>query len=302
MVKKKMNNFYENLFIGNYTTISDKEKEVKNLIKSMLIRTSEMFTYENLPETIPQNILELMVQTAGYCGIIKFNDKFYAVNGGVSGEPSPYHTPTNLIVANPALKLIKTYIIDTDCVIIPNDSLYLGLIPICNKYASLLIENEISIRVATINKRIPNIITANTDKAKKDGERYLSKVENGDLGIYANSAFLDSVNIKPYNPPNTSITDLIEMEQYLKASWYNELGLNANYNMKRESINSVEAQLDDDALIPLPENMLRCRQKAVEKINNMFGLNISVDLSSSWRVRADENIKVDKEGDNIDDK
>ena len=39
------------------------------------------------------------------------------------------------------------------------------------------------------------------------------------------------------------VKDLVSMldeeyQQYLKASWMNDLGLSANYNMKREAINS----------------------------------------------------------------
>ena len=75
---------------------------------------------------------------------------------------------------------------------------------------------------------------------------------------------------------------MIESEQYIKASWYNDLGLNANYNMKRESINSGESQLNDDALLPLIDDMLQCRKNAIEKINSMFDTSISVSLASAW--------------------
>jgi len=76
--------------------------------------------------------------------------------------------------------------------------------------------------------------------------------------------------------------------QYTKASWFNELGLNANYNMKRESINSDESQLNDDALLPLVDDMLNCRRLAAEKVNAMFGTSISVDFASSWQDNQQE--------------
>jgi hypothetical protein len=52
--------------------------------------------------------------------------------------------------------------------------------------------------------------------------------------------------------------------------------------MKRESINSNEAQLNDDMLTPLIDDMLFVRQRQVGKINDMFGTNISVRLGSAW--------------------
>ena len=53
--------------------------------------------------------------------------------------------------------------------------------------------------------------------------------------------------------------------------------------MKRESINSGESQLNNDALYPLIDDMLNNRKQAIDKVNKMFNTNISVELSSSWK-------------------
>ena len=111
---------------------------------------------------------------------------------------------------------------------------------------------------------------------------------------------MEGIKTQPYGiTSNTNIlTNLIESEQYIKASWYNDLGLNANYNMKRESINSGESQLNDDALLPLVDDMLRCRQNAIKKVNEKFGTNISIDLYSAWK---DNEIELNSEQNNIDE-
>ena len=74
----------------------------------------------------------------------------------------------------------------------------------------------------------------------------------------------------------------------MKASLYNELGLQSNYNMKRESINSGESQLNEDMLHPLIDDMLRERQIALEKVNAMFGTNITVEFNSAWEINERE--------------
>jgi hypothetical protein len=113
----------------------------------------------------------------------------------------------------------------------------------------------------------------------------LKDVEDGKLGVVADNVFLDGIRVQPYGQSsNTStITNLIELMQYEKASLYNELGLNANYNMKRETIVSNEAQMNNDSLLPLVDDMLEMRRKGAEKVNKMFGTNITVDYSSSWK-------------------
>ena len=67
-----------------------------------------------------------------------------------------------------------------------------------------------------------------------------------------------------------------------KASFFNDIGLQANYNMKRESINDSEAGMNEESLKPFIDDMLESRQEAIKRINEQFDTNISVKLSSSW--------------------
>lgn len=96
-----------------------------------------------------------------------------------------------------------------------------------------------------------------------------------------------------------TFTDLIEYQQYLKASWFNEIGLNANYNMKREKLSTTESQMNSDALLPLVDDMLEQRRLGVEKVNEMFGTNITVDFCSSWKklIEEFESNQLDSGGD-----
>lgn len=269
--------------------IEDKRQLVEMYMNYMLCRTQQMFKWEGLPDTIPQRSLELYIQTNGNCVIAEVEGSLYAFVGGLGGEPDPYYMPTLYTVANPALNLSKAYKINEDCVVVPNDSLYFGLIPMFRKYATQLTENDISMNLVDINTRVQSLLAAQDDRTRASAEKYLKDVYDGKLGVIAETAFLDGIKVSPYaNHNSDGLTNLIEYHQYLKAGWFNELGLNSNYNMKRESINSEEAQLNDDALLPLIDDMLLRRQEAAERINAMFGTNITVSLSSAWEDNAIE--------------
>lgn len=260
----------------------------------MLNRTQSMFKWDGLPETIPQRVLELYLQTNGNVCFAEVNGSLYVFTGALGGEPDVYYMPTIYTVANPALKFSKTLTIDSDCIVISNDAMYIGLLPLFTRYASMLTETELSIKIATINSRIIDLISASDDVTKESALKYLTDIESGKQGVIAERAFLDGVRTQPYgSSANTNtITNLIELEQYEKASWFNELGLNANYNMKRESINADESQLNNDALLPLVDDMLHQRELGAEKVNKMFGTNITVSLASSWE---DNQIEVNLE-------
>ena len=267
----------------NYDPANKRENE-NQFITYMLNRTQSMFKWSGLPDTIPERILELFLQIEGHCCFYQYEDSLYVFFGGLGGKPDVYYMPTIYTIANPALGISKNLKIDDECIVMSNDSMYRGLMPLFTRYAAAMTETELSISIATKNSRIISLISAPDDRTKSSAEHYLDQVDKGRLGVIAENAFLEGIKTQPYgSAANTNvITNLIELMQYQKASWFNELGLNANYNMKRESLNSEESQLNNDALLPLVDDMLKCRRKAAEKVNEMFGTDISVDLASSW--------------------
>lgn len=284
--------YFGNSF-GDIIDFTDKNANATQYVAYMLNRVQSMLKYEGLPATLPKRNLVLMLQTNGWVCIpdpTYFDGKMYAFTGGLGGEPDPYYMPTICTVANPALNFSKNLAIGTECVIVPHDSLYIGLLPMFTRYASMLAENDISIRIADINARIINLISAGDDNSLKGAQKFISDIESGKLGVAAENAFLDGIRAQPYASGSASnnITQLIELQQYLKAGWFNDLGLNANYNMKREAINSTEAQLNDDALLPLVDDIVSAQQTAFNRVNELYGTNIRVSLASAWEDRQKE--------------
>ncbi len=261
-----------------------KDRAVRNYVEYMLIRSLSMFDYSGLPDTIPKRALETYLQMNGLVCVFEHNGDLYCSFGGWGGEPDAYYTPTKFIVANPYLNVFETFTIGENCVVIRNDSLYKGLRPMFQRYATQLMENDISMQVAGINSRIVSLIDAPDDRTRESAEAYLRKVENGELGVIAGNAFLDGIRTEQFASSNHSglLSALIELQQYYKASWFNELGLQANYNMKREAINANEAQMNEDSLLPLIDDMIQCRKEGFEQVKDLFGVDVSVEFASSW--------------------
>ena len=44
--------------------------------------------------------------------------------------------------------------------------------------------------------------------------------------------------------------------------------------------------MNNDALLPLVDNMLKCRQDGFNRVNAKYGTNIKVSLNSSWESNA----------------
>lgn len=286
--------------INNYSWFDGKYNKTEMLdsyVRYFLARLQCMFKYEGLPDTIPAKWFEHYLLCNGNCIIARVNDDLYALTGGMGNDATPYYIPAGYIVANPWLQteggtLSKQYWTETidingehheqDAVIIFNDTYSQGVLPMLNRYCSQLVENDISLNIADILARATINISASDDKTKASAELYLKRLRDGQLGVMSEQAFIEGLNIREFHYVAQSITPLIEYHQYIKASLFNELGLNSNYNMKRESINSNESQLNDDMLHPLIDNMLKERREGIARVNEFFGTDITVSFDSAW--------------------
>lgn len=281
-----------NRLLEGSSLYNPREKETAALhhIEYMLARTQRMFHYEGLPDTIPARMLELYLQINGCVAVAEHDGGVYAYTGGLGGEPDVYYQPTVYTIANPAQGWSSNLTIGKDCIVIRNDSLYLGLIPLFRRYATALTENELSLYIADINSRMISMISATDDRTIDSARKYLDDIERGKLGVIGDNAFLEGLKAQPLLSASSrgGVLDLMEYEQYLKSSWYNEIGLDSNYNMKRERLNTAEVEMNNDSLAPLVDDMLESRKEGIKQVNEMFNLSIEVSLSSAWEQNREE--------------
>lgn len=273
----------------DFTYCTDKQRVFEHYCKYMFTRTQSMFVYEGLPDTIPVQWLEQYLQRNGSCCIAEHEGKLYALLGNAGGEYDEYYQPTIYVVANPWLNLSKTFKIGEDCVYCRNDYDALGLNPLICRYAGLMTENLLTVRLADINMRMMNLLSAPDDNTLQSTKQYLKDLEEGKLGVVGETPFFDGLKLQSKNLGSGDyMIQFIELQQYLKGSLYNELGINANFNMKREALSGQELAMNDDALMPLIDDMLKQRRAMCDNLNQMFGLNVSVDYGSTWHSNVVE--------------
>lgn len=252
-------------------------------------RMQAAFQYTGLPETIPQDMLERYIMLDGICAVAEVDGSLYALPGKRGGKCDAYFRGTRWIGANPWLGVSYDYEIGKECEVIRNDSSEIGLLPLFERYSSLMAENLITIRSAEILMRMHSIITVSGDSSKKAAELYLQQIEEGKIGCICDPLFTGGdngrTNIQTTTGGSASyITQIIELQQYLDAKWYNDIGIDANWNSKREVLNDGESEMNSASLLPLFDDMLNQRKRCLENINKMFGTSISVSPASSWEV------------------
>ena len=284
--------------------VKDKKQSANSYYRYFLARLSRMFEYKNLPDTIPHEVLDRYLMNNGIACITKVNGELYVFYGNLGGPQDVYYRPTEFIISNPHIKTESGELFTANVPINPsyapcadatsepstqegvlmrNDTEWIGLAPMLSRYSYLMAENILTLRTADVMLRITALLTAPSDKERAAAIEYLKTMEKGELGVIGESPFFDGVKLQ--SPPSNNgsyLTQFIEYQQYLKGSIFNELGLVANYNMKREAIGKGESTLDQDAIIPLADNMLLCRQEDLKRVNDLYGTDISVQFSSAW--------------------
>ena len=275
-------------------TYTNKQANINNFVRLMLTKTLSMFDYTGLPDSLPAIELEKLLQGSGYAVLTtEYEGKLTAFNAELSGqEKDIYNRPTQALINHPLYN--GTVDLDKNAVLIRNDDEQQGLMWLFEKYGAMINETDISMIVLNYNKRIQTLISANDDATVESARAYLDKVINGELGVIGESKLFDSLKVSPTstNQSNTT-TDLVELQQYLKATLFNEIGMNAPYNMKRERLTDDEVQANTDNLRPLVDNMLRNRKEGLDKVNELFDTNISVDFGSIWKTETVDDDSVD---------
>lgn len=245
--------------------------------------------FEYTPKDDLTFYLDRILFRNGYAFIHKVDGVLYALEGSLTGLLDPYMEHRDISLVNEALNLAVIVPV-TDGVLVRNTNNKFPVKRLIERYCALMEETETTIRTDMVLTRLMLILSCSDDKTKQSCDTFLKNIVEGELSTIMSSAFFDGVKVHGTPVTGNLFSQLIEMSQYLKGSLLNDLGINANYNMKREALGSNEAALNDDFLLPLVGNMLIERKRGLEAVNKRFGTSYDVRLSSVW-----ETVKLEDE-------
>lgn len=292
MNKQEKRDFYNGM--GNIRKYNPKSKSVNvvDYLDMLYNKTLTMFLYTDLPETLPFEELEKLLQVNGKCWVGELEGNLVALSINYRYDNvDVYNRPIYADVYIPNSKETKTIKL-SDGVVFRNDYLEKGLSKIFEKYSYLISESELTLYLVNLWKRTEKVFTANDDGTVESVREYLSKVEDGELGVIVSNMLFDSLNVKTYGDSGGSLKELIEYDNYIKSQLYSEIGLYSNENMKKERLVVSEIETGLNSIYPLVDNMYNSRIKSIKQLNEKFNLNVDIEFTSSWEYRLNlgENI------------
>lgn len=252
--------------------------------KWLLSKTCSCFYLKNLPETLDEFYIISNLLIDGDICITKFNDELYACIGAPGGKPDEYYKPSVYTIANPILgsKIVTDGV---DGVIVYNTPLdaYIsgGLYGLISQTATLLADNIVSINCCQINSRVTAITTADSPAQRIEAEATLKSMYAGHPFKVVGSDIIDKIAVNPIATANTSqnLAELIELHNYIIANYFQSIGIKSNDIRKKAHVLQDEIDSQNDYLQISILELLTSWQSGFDKVNEMFGTDIHVELN-----------------------
>ena len=248
------------------------------------------FQWINLPDTVDARYMELILCERGK--VCFFQDElvgFMALSVNEYGNLNVYNYPTEHgIYAVNGYNKNRTI---EDSVVIYNNYLRLPTVLTLSLYAERLSKIQRTIDVNIGACKTPYIIVA-TENQRLALENAFNQIdENKPALFFTNEMNLD--NIKALDLKTPYVSDKLTL---LKHDVWNEamtfLGIENSNTDKKERMITDEVNSNDGQIEASRFNMLDARLEACEKINKMFGLNISCKFRNDNVQKAYEKARI----------
>lgn len=251
--------------------------------------------FEGIPETVDETFFKLILYTQGK---ITFFDgqkideaasQLLALNCSRAAEPTVYYIPRQVLVTNPRLKKSYTLTPGTDCEVIylsEADKYNLseingGLYNLIERTATMLADNDISINIAQKNTRLVNLVSGDTQNTVDSIKAVIASMYEGNPTIVVKSSLIDKLQGVPIiqNSTNNNLIELIQVQQYIISHFYEQIGLTTHDQMKKERLITAEINDNIDLAIFNIDDILESIQEGLQRVNAMFGCNITARLN-----------------------
>lgn len=263
--------------------------------RQLYMKLFSVFRFDGIPEIQDLDFLQETLFRDGVMGcFIPRNSAFpVLLNGSPTGYNMFYH-PSQFIVANPVIG-DYTLTIGVDCELLDlghvNGDFY-SFDPLVVRYASLLASIDGSLNMTLMNSRVAQVFTSDSNATLKTMQKIYDDVSEGKPAVFLAKGLRDDVEMKPYfnNVKNTYIgTELLQDRQTIMNQFLTEIGINNANTQKRERLITAEADSNQGEVKAIVDEVLDRMNICFDKINAMFGTNMSVSLNT--KVVGDSNME-----------
>ena len=253
--------------------------------KYLLQKAMSVFEWD-LPETWNKDYFLYVLYCWGYVAVIN-TDKFGVIPQGCGLKGyDVFYAPTHAVIANPLLSGILEPRIGTQCELLKLQPDFSGILDLVGHYAEQMALASQSVSVNLLNSKLSYVFTAKTKALAESLKKMYDQIASGEPAVVIDSRLKNAADgeetwkaFEQNVGGNYIVTNLLADLRKIEAMFDTEIGIpNANTD-KRERLIQDEVNANNIETYSKCAMWLENLQDACKRVNDMFGLSISV----RWR-------------------
>lgn len=253
--------------------------------QELLLKLQSRFVFKNIPDTWDMDFLRDNLFTDGYLIALEKDGVPYLLDGGITGI-NVYNKPTQCNIANPVLGTFQTNIgVDSELLYFNRVcGFFRSARELVGRYAVLLAQCDASINTNLMNSRMAYMFMADNEAEAQTYKKMYDDVTSGkpavfvvkkkDLNVDKNKSMV-LLDVKS----NYIANDIMDTKKTIVNEFLTEIGINNANTDKRERLVTSEVTANNTEVKSICSLWLDTMQECLERINKLFGLNVSVELN-----------------------
>ena len=150
----------------------------------------------------------------------------------------------------------------------------------------MLADVESTINIYTVNQRLTAVPVTEDQNVAQSIKAFFKKLIQGKREIITDNNLIESfrnVDIISKTTLKDGVNDWLIARDKILEQMYRDLGVRM-YQPKKAQVTESELESNDQLLLISLDDMLKSRKEGVERVNEMFKLNISVELNDKFDI------------------
>ena len=279
---------YINLYnaLRSPSTVHVKNTKLRNYFRKYLLQKAMSVFKWTLPDEWDRDYFLYTLYCRGFISILYTNRYGVICQECSPGGYNLYYRPSYVIVTNPLIRETLTLNIDRDCVLLKLQPDYSSIMDIVGYYADQMALASEAMGVNLVNTKTGTVFGAESKAQAETYKKMYDNLSEGDPAVVIGKKLLNDDGTPNWFPftqhikESYVVSDVLSDMRKIEAMFDTEIGIpNANTD-KRERLISDEVNANNVETATRCELWLETLRKGIDKANNMFNLQLSVD----WRV------------------
>lgn len=268
------------------------------------LKAMNMFKWKNLPPNIEEHFIEEMLFNYGTCGFMYDKEHGYLLlKVNAWNYMDINYRPVQATLTGMGYfaqrdvywgeKILKTALIEDKpvmnkenaCVMIKNNDMYASTYSLIayKLYQLYNVERKTDMHLDQLS--LQNLLTASTQDKANIQALFKQIKRNKSYNVINVSGMKEPPSVLDLKI-DFSGRELQEMKKSIEGDIHIMLGLNNVNFEKKERLITDEAKANDETTENELDLMYRCRKEACDRINELFGLNIDVEINKKSELEA----------------